>query len=470
MSELHLAALNNDVERARKLIKDGVNVNAVDYEGRTALHVGASHGAVEFVEFLCTVSGVDPFLRNRKNQTALQKARGSRRIQKALAQLMDALSSPTRPRAPERLPDDNIEANTMESTDIVNPRVMRKVIAVFVIPFVLLIFINGVFFATKFLLFTAAFYFFVTGYFVSEITIKPPWYHHHPHARELSKKGCPDYWGVMLNDPKTDLGIDYADVTIASTDGYVLSGWHVPSKEKGNTVGVLLVHGGGRDRRTWLRHLPIFHNNGYGALLFDFREHGLSSGNFRGFTFGMKERFDVLSAARFMKDKLGYRTVVAIGTSVGGSSVLMATAMDGTIDAAIAENAITTCAMLQDQIIIDLLGGYFGRSRFSVWLFKVFRLTCSTWLNWRIGNKPSKHCQALHCIASIAPRPVLLMHGTSDTVVPLSHSQTLFAAASEPKEIWICEGAFHCGLYNKDPQEFERRVVSFLQRIGSQRP
>ena len=40
-------------------------------------------------------------------------------------------------------------------------------------------------------------------------------------------------------------------------------------------------------------------------------------------------------------------------------------------------------------------------------------------------------------------RPVLLMHGTADAIIPLSHSEKLFAAANEPKELLRLEGFGH---------------------------
>ena len=180
----------------------------------------------------------------------------------------------------------------------------------------------------------------------------------------------------------------------------------------------------------------------------------------------MKERYDVLAAARYMKEVRHCQKVVVIGTSVGGSSVIMAGALaPNLIDAVIAENAITTCAVLQDGVIVNLFGGYISRRWWAIKLFQVFRLTCSNWLNIRIGNKPTKHCQALHCVERIAPRPVLLMHGTNDDVVPCSHSEQLFESAREPKELWICDGAAHCGLYNKAPQEYRERMLKFLSAV-----
>ncbi|EPY32535.1 hypothetical protein AGDE_08598 [Angomonas deanei] len=353
------------------------------------------------------------------------------------------------------------------ASDVVSPDTMRKTVLCLVLPFLFLIFCNGFFFAAKFIVISMSFYYVSLAYFVSEIAIRPPWYHHQPGAKQLVMKGNPDYWQGWVNDPKTDFNIDYEEVSFESTDNYTLRGWYVPAKETNKReVGIVLVHGGGRDRRTWERHIPFLHKAGYGCLLFDFREHGLSDGNMRGFTFGIKERFDVISAVQVMETRFGYSKICAMGTSVGGASVIMAAAIDKSIDIVIAENAITTSATLLDQQIVMFLGGYFSQKPYSLFLFKLFRKCATFWLNVRIGNKPSKHCQALHCIQNVAPRPILIMHGTADTIVPVKHSQLLFEAAQEPKELYLCENAFHCGLYNTSPEEYEEKVLSFLDKYS----
>jgi dipeptidyl aminopeptidase/acylaminoacyl peptidase len=67
-------------------------------------------------------------------------------------------------------------------------------------------------------------------------------------------------------------------------------------------------------------------------------------------------------------------------------------------------------------------------------------------------------------VGSIAPRPVLLIHGAGDATIPAEHSRAIFAAAGEPKELWIMPGVGHCGAYFADRPAYVARVVQFFER------
>jgi fermentation-respiration switch protein FrsA (DUF1100 family) len=68
----------------------------------------------------------------------------------------------------------------------------------------------------------------------------------------------------------------------------------------------------------------------------------------------------------------------------------------------------------------------------------------------------------MDAIASLSPRPVLLVHGARDELVPVSNAYALYAAAREPKEIYVIADAEHLGLAQVEPEEYERRVIGFL--------
>jgi uncharacterized protein len=48
-----------------------------------------------------------------------------------------------------------------------------------------------------------------------------------------------------------------------------------------------------------------------------------------------------------------------------------------------------------------------------------------------------------HMVADLAPRPLLLVHGTADTILPPDSSRALYERAREPKTIKLFEGAGH---------------------------
>jgi fermentation-respiration switch protein FrsA (DUF1100 family) len=65
-------------------------------------------------------------------------------------------------------------------------------------------------------------------------------------------------------------------------------------------------------------------------------------------------------------------------------------------------------------------------------------------------------------IRRIAPRPVFLIHGLSDTIVNPEDAKLLYAAAREPKELWLLPGVDHCGAYFQDRVAYVSRVLDFF--------
>ncbi|MDD4859409.1 MAG: alpha/beta fold hydrolase [Dehalococcoidales bacterium] len=66
-----------------------------------------------------------------------------------------------------------------------------------------------------------------------------------------------------------------------------------------------------------------------------------------------------------------------------------------------------------------------------------FPASVDEWLDGFQLVKPIDH------IAEIAPRPLLVVHGTKDEVVDISHARRLYRKAGKPKELSIIEGAGH---------------------------
>ena len=65
-------------------------------------------------------------------------------------------------------------------------------------------------------------------------------------------------------------------------------------------------------------------------------------------------------------------------------------------------------------------------------------------------------------VSRLPPRPLLVIHGTEDHIVPFDLGQRLYEAASEPKELYVAEGARHATPWLREGPRFERRVVEFF--------
>src|SRR4030095_15383143 len=100
------------------------------------------------------------------------------------------------------------------------------------------------------------------------------------------------------------------------------------------------------------------------------------------------------------------------------------------------------------------------RMRFGGWAGVLAPLL--TWqLRPRLGVSASE-LRPIEKVEAISSAK-LFVAGSEDEHTTLEESQHLFAAASEPKQLWIVKGAHHQDLYRFAPKEYEQRILEFLE-------
>ncbi|MBI5724210.1 MAG: alpha/beta fold hydrolase [Planctomycetes bacterium] len=188
-----------------------------------------------------------------------------------------------------------------------------------------------------------------------------------------------------------------------------------PAGAKG---AVVVLHG-------WLdskaRYLPVarqLSGLGYQVVLVDFRAHGRSSGKYIGW--GAIERKDVKAVMDRLLAEGAIRTpFYAYGTSMGASIAIMYAADD--------ERCKAVCAVEPPRDIQGVarqLWQWMPQKQLDEVVARAGQIA---------GFEPAD-ASAIIAAARLG-KPLLLVHGTADTVVPIRHSREICQAAAGPKKL-----------------------------------
>jgi fermentation-respiration switch protein FrsA (DUF1100 family) len=90
-------------------------------------------------------------------------------------------------------------------------------------------------------------------------------------------------------------------------------------------------------------------------------------------------------------------------------------------------------------------------------------------LTWQIGPRLGIPLGSLAPVEAIRrlDSPVLLISGAEDRHTLVDEARRLYAAANEPRQLWLVEGAAHEDLHAFAPAAYEAQVLGFLrQHLG----
>ncbi len=254
-------------------------------------------------------------------------------------------------------------------------------------------------------------------------------------------------------DPFTTFNMRFESVRIPARSGLTLDGWFIP--EKGAERTILICHGAGANKGNFVWFLGPLAYRGYNVMFFDFRAHGASDG--RTATYGISEREDVLSAVDWLKREHPEQSkvLVGLGSSQGAMALALAAAADPRIDAVILDSPFIS----PHELAMERAGMVPVLGRLAVdWLLALMSLQTGTSFFAESAEK---------AVASLGSRPVMIIHGDEDVVMPASHSRRLFEAATGPREIWYGPGP-HSNIITTDPAGYAERMFRFLeQHLGA---
>ncbi len=175
----------------------------------------------------------------------------------------------------------------------------------------------------------------------------------------------------------------------------------------------------------------LFSQTGFSFILFDFAGNGQSEGRFKDLT--LTNQIQDLSGVIDWSQEREQGPVVTMGRSFGGSTVLAQATADSRVQAVCTWAAPVHLTKLFSEVIVsenDDGQVVLANENGTVHLKKDFM------------DDLTRH-NLLQAAANISPRPLLIVHGQRDDVVPVNDAKELYAAAAEPKELHIVPQGDH---------------------------
>jgi fermentation-respiration switch protein FrsA (DUF1100 family) len=276
--------------------------------------------------------------------------------------------------------------------------------------------------------------------------------------------GLAAYTSYRLNAPRRrglyddftvspwEVQVPHESVSFQTDDGLTLRGWWLPQPTSKRVIVGFTGHRGAKHELLGIG--SGLWRAGNNVLLFDFRGRGDS--DMAPLSLAHKELPDARAALRYVHERIPDAQVGVIGYSMGAAVAILVAAAAPSVRAVVADSPFAS--------IRDVLTNVYQRRR----LPPRFLLELSDVINrWRYGYQ-FEAVRPLDVVAHIAPRPLLIIHGSADTLIPVEQGERLYAAAGEPKELWIVEGAIHCGAYFLDRPAYVQRVAEFFNRALSE--
>lgn len=237
--------------------------------------------------------------------------------------------------------------------------------------------------------------------------------------------------------------------TIRSFDGYELHAELIEADAPSDKY-VILSHGYSYDRHGSIKYTHLFRALGYNCVIYDSRGHGLNRK--APCAFGVTECRDLRaliddSYARFGKDIfLGLH-----GESMGSALTMLCLGQQPPV-----RFAVLDCGYADFRSVIEGKLRSFHLPRLMLWPVE---LMCR--VLFRVSILKANPADALRG----NDVPLCLIHGESDTLIPVSHIEKIKAATRGYCEVHTFPGAEHARSFLSDEPRYLRILTAFIQKV-----
>jgi len=216
---------------------------------------------------------------------------------------------------------------------------------------------------------------------------------------------------------------------------------------------VILAHGFNQSGSDMGKLTKFYHEQGFDILLPDARGHGESEGAYIGY--GWHDRLDYLDWIDVLIDEYHAEEIILHGNSMGAAVVLMTSGeeLPDQVKAIVADSSYST---LEEELIHQL------KHIYNLPSFPLLNVT-SMVTKVRAGYT-FKEVSAIDQVQKNT-RPLFIIHGDADDLVPTEMGHRIYEAAGGEKELWIVPDAGHTKAFDIVSEEFQDRVEAFIKSV-----
>jgi hypothetical protein len=228
------------------------------------------------------------------------------------------------------------------------------------------------------------------------------------------------------DDTPTDVGLQYEEIWLTTSDGIKISGWFVPAKNSQRTI--LFLHGNGGNISHRLSFLEMFRQLGLNCFIIDYRGYGQSEGT----PSEVGSYLDAEAAWNYLVNQrqIPSSEIIVWGNSLGGG-VASWLALQHPPKALILASTFTSA--------VDIAAAQYP--------FLPVRLLAKV------------RYETLSRLDKIQV-PILIIHSRGDKVIPYQHALRLFEVANQPKQFMEITGG-HNNAWIVKPA-YQQKIADFI--------
>jgi fermentation-respiration switch protein FrsA (DUF1100 family) len=246
-----------------------------------------------------------------------------------------------------------------------------------------------------------------------------------------------------------------SEVSITAKDGIPLYAWTLRPREwNGNSV--IVLHGLKDNRLGMMDYADIFLAHGYSVLIPDARAHGESRGTV--VSYGFLETDDIRRWLDWMAANEHPGCMYGFGESMGAAQLLQTLPVAPQFCAVAVECPFSTYR----ETAYDRMGQPF---HLGPWVGRTILWPAveSAFLYARVRYGLDMEKVSPEDAVAASKVPVLLIHGTTDTNIPLRHSIRIVERRKDVV-LWQVPNTGHSNAIDTSPEELQSRMISWFEQ------